>query len=102
MFGHRALRCMGHWWCLGYVIEPIVGDEETKTGRGVALESGGDIGVHVLVTGSDYLVLRGGDLIRDEVSKGRCKVSGSVCDDLRAWIVGAVFLVRVFENIVSV
>ena len=30
--------------------------------------------MHVLVTGSDYLVLRGGDLIRDEVPKDVAKL----------------------------
>ena len=102
MFGHRALRFMGHWWCVGYVIEPIVWDEETKTGRGVALESGGDIGVHVLVAGDDCLVVRGGDFMFHEVSERRGKVGGSVRDGVCAWVVGAVFLVRVFENVVGV
>ena len=95
VFGHRALRFMGHWWCVGYVIEPIVCGMKKRRRVGELLWRAVAILVHVLVTGSDYLVLRGGDLIRDEVSKGRCKVSGSVCDDLRAWIVGAVFRARV-------
>jgi hypothetical protein len=37
-----------------------------------------------------------------EVSERRGKVGGSVRDGVRAWVVGAVFLVRVFENVVGV
>ena len=77
-------------------------DEETEESRGVILASGGDIGVHVLVAGDDCLVVRGGDFMFHEVSERRGKVGGSVRDGVRAWVVGAVLLVRVFENVVGV
>ena len=102
MFSHRAWLFMVNRRCGGYAFQSIVWDEETEESRGVILASGGDIGVHVLVAGDDCLVVRGGDFMFHEVSERRGKVGGSVRDGVRAWVVGAVFLVLVFENVVGV
>ena len=74
VFRHGTLFFVGRWRRARYAFESIFRDEETEKSRGVALESGGDIGVHVLDAGDAGVVFRGGDFVFHEVSKGRGKV----------------------------
>jgi hypothetical protein len=74
VFRHGTLFFVGRRRRARYAFESIFRDEETEKSRGVALESGGDISVHVLDAGDAGVVFRGGDFVFHEVSKGRGKV----------------------------